>query len=307
MPLEPLLRVLPVFAVILVGLVGRRLGLLPPEFQGPANRLAYYLSVPCLIFLTVSSAPFREVFRPGLIAACLGCAVLVWAVAVAASSWLGLAGGGRGTFVQASIHSNLGYIGLAVAYYGLGERGLQVAGVFAAFFMLLNNALSVLALGRFGGGGRPGGGALVRRVALHPVILASLAGLAWSWFALPLPALARETLRILGDLGLPLALLLIGAGLGLEALRSPGPVAAVVVLKNLALPALGALVLTLLGAGGAERAAAVVLLGAPSATLTLVMGREMGGDPALASAAVTASTLASAVTLTLWLALLPTG
>jgi len=299
---EPLLRVLPVFVVILVGLAGKRLGLLPPEFEAPANRLAYYLAVPCLIFLKVSDAPFRQVFRPDWIAAALAATVLCWALSLALSRVLGLEGGTRATFAQAAIHSNLGYIGLAVAYYGLGDRGLQVAGVFAAFFMLLNNALSVVALGRYGNAS-PSRWALVRRVAFQPVILASLAGLLWSWFQLPLPALAGETLKILGTMGLPLALLLIGAGLSLETLRHPLPVGAVTVIKNLGLPALGALFLTLAGARGLERAAAVVLLGSPSATLTLVMAREMGGDTGLAAATVTASTLASAVTLTLCLAL----
>ncbi|MDW7711248.1 MAG: AEC family transporter [Deferrisomatales bacterium] len=300
--MEPLLRVLPVFAVILLGLAGRRWGLLPDTFQDPANRLAYYLAVPALIFLTVAAAPFREVFRPDWIAAALGATVLCWGAALVVSRLLGLSEGGRATFAQASIHSNLGYIGLAVAYYGLGDRGLQVAGVFAAFFMLLNNGLSVIALTRYGRGA-PSVWALGRRVVFQPVILASLLGLAWSWLRLPLPGLASETLRILGSMGLPLALLLIGAGLSLETLRHPLPVAAVVGIKNLALPALGALFLTLVGAGGLERAAAVVLLGSPSATLCLVMAREMGGDAGLAAASVTASTLASAATLTLCLAL----
>ncbi|MEW6486797.1 MAG: AEC family transporter [Thermodesulfobacteriota bacterium] len=300
--MEPLLRVLPVFAVILLGLAGKRLGLLPDSFQDPANRLAYYLAVPALIFLTVAAAPFREVFRPDWIGAALAATILCWLAALALSRALGLAPGSRATFAQASIHSNLGYIGLAIAYYGLGDRGLQVAGVFAAFFMLLNNALSVVALSRYGRSA-PGPAALAGRVVFQPVILASLAGLAWSWFRLPLPGLAAETLRILGSMGLPLALLLIGAGLSLDTLRHPLPVGAAVLLKNLALPALGALFLTLAGARGLERAAAVVLLGSPSATLTLVMAREMGGDAGLGAAAVTASTLASAATLTLCLAL----
>ncbi len=302
--MDPLLRILPVFAVILVGMAGRRLGLLPPTFQDPANRLTYYIAIPSLIFLTVAAAPFREVFHPGWIAASLAATAACWLAALALAAPLGLQGGSRGTFAQASIHANLGYIGLATAYYGLGDRGLQVAGVFAAFFMLGNNALSVLGLGRFGGGQPTRRAKLWRRVALHPVILASLTGLAWSWFALPLPSLAAETLRILGSMGLPLALLLIGAGLGLDALRQPIPVAAAVLVKNLALPALGAGLLTAAGATGVDRAAAVLLLGAPSATLTLVMAREMGGDARLAAAAVTASTLASAATLPLWLGLL---
>lgn len=305
--MELLLRVLPVFAVILVGIAGRRFGLLPPSFQDPANRLAYYVAIPCLIFPTVATAPLREVFRLDWIAAALAAIGVCWLGALALARPLGLGAGGRGTFAQAAVHANLGYIGLAISYYGLGDRGLQLAGVFAPFFMLANNALSVLGLSRDGHGALPRGAALLRAVALQPVILASLAGLAWSWFRLPLPPLATETLGILGSMGLPLALLLIGAGLGLDTLRHPAPVAAAVVIKNLALPALGTLALTAAGAGGVERAVAVLLLGAPSATLTMVMAREMGGDIGLASAAVTVSTLASAATLTLWLGLLGGG
>ncbi|GAB4260447.1 MAG: hypothetical protein Kow0092_09320 [Deferrisomatales bacterium] len=297
---QPFLRVLPVFAVILVGHLGRRAGLLPAEFRIPANRLTYYVAVPCLIFLKISAAPFREVFRPDWIAAALCATAAVWAAALGLGRWMGLSAPTRATFAQASIHSNLGYIGLAVAYYGLGDPGLQAAGVFAAFFMLLNNFLSVLALSR-AGTVRPSAAQLLRRVALQPVILGSLAGLAASFFDLPLPAVLGDTLEILGSMGLPLALLLIGGELTLDALRNPVPVALIVGAKNLLLPALGAVLLGAAGAAGVERAAAVVLLGAPSATMTLVMGREMGGDPALASAAITASTLASAATLSLWL------
>ncbi|GAB6063030.1 AEC family transporter [Deferrisoma palaeochoriense] len=298
--MAPILRVLPVFLVILVGWAGRRLGLLPPEFRAPANRLAYYLAVPCLIFLKISAAPFREVFRPAGIVAAVSAIGTVWLLAQVVAPVLGLRGGSRGTFVQASVHANLGYIGLAVAYYGLGDRGLQFAGVYAAFFMLANNFLSVLALVT-ASGQRPGLGGLARRIALQPVIVGSLLGLVWSYFRLPLPDLAGETLRILGSMGLPLALLLIGADLGLQALRHPVPALTSTALKNLALPALGTVLLGVAGASGVERTAAVVLLASPTATLTLVMARELRGDPGLASTAISLSTLLSAATLPLWL------
>ncbi len=301
--MSPALRVLPVFLVICVGWCGRRVGLLPPEFCAAANRVTYWLAVPCLIFLKISAAPFREVFRPGWIGAAVLAIVVVWAAAMVLAPVLGLRGGSRGTFVQASVHANLGYVGLAVAYYGLGDRGLQVAGVFAAFFMLANNVLSVLALAATGGI-RVSPGLLARRIVLQPVILGSLTGLVWSWYRLPMPTLIGETIRILGSMALPLALLLIGADLGVRALRHPAPALTALGIKNLALPALGCALLTLAGADGVSRAAAVVLLAAPSATLTLIMGREMGGDTSLASTSISLSTFASALTLPLWLALL---
>ena len=301
--MSPELRVLPVFLVICVGWCGRRVGLLPPEFCVPANRVTYWLAVPCLIFLKISAAPFRQVFRPEWIGAALVAIVVVWAAAMALAPLLGLRGGSRGTFAQASVHANLGYVGLAVAYYALGDRGLQVAGVFAAFFMLANNVLSVLALASTGGT-RVSPALLARRIVLQPVILGSLTGLVWSWYQLPMPTLIGETIRILGSMALPLALLLIGADLGVRALRHPAPALTALGIKNLVLPALGCALLTFAGAGGLPRAAAVVLLAAPSATLTLIMGREMGGDTALASTSISLSTFASALTLPVWLWLL---
>ncbi len=298
--MDPIVRILPVFAVIGAGFVGRRLGFLPDAFQGPANRLVYWFAIPCLIFLKVVDAPFHEILRPGWIAAAVAAIVLWWSVAVVLSGWLPLTSPGRGTFVQASIHANLGYIGLAAAYYGLGEAGLQAASVYAPFFMLANNILAVLALGRFGRGARSPSD-LAHTLLAHPVILAAFAALGWSWAGWDLPAPVRDTLGILAGMALPLALLLIGAGLGNRALARPGPVAVSTAIKNLALPAVGMAFLTLAGAGGIQRAAAVVLLSAPSATLTAVLAREMGGDPELASASITVSTLACAVTLPLWL------
>jgi predicted permease len=48
----------------------------------------------------------------------------------------------------------------------------------------------------------------------------------------------------------------------------------------------------------------MILLAAPTATLTYVMAREMNGQPDLAVAAVSLTTMLSAVSYALWLALL---
>jgi len=295
------LKILPVFLVILAGVGGKRLGLLPDTFQGPANRLVYYVAIPCLLFLKVEQAPFREILRPAWIAAACLATLAVWAASLVLSGQLGLARASRGSFVQCSIHANLGYIGLAAAYYGLGERGFQTASVFAPFLMLTNNGLSVVAMGRFGAAGARSAGQLLRVLLVHPVILASFAGLFWSWTGWGVHPVAAEALGILAGMALPLALLLIGAGLHLDSLERTRAALWSTATKTLVLPGLGALLLTWAGARGVDRAAAVLLLSAPSATIALVMAREMGGDPELASTAVTVSTLVSAATLTLWL------
>ncbi|PLX43748.1 MAG: hypothetical protein C0609_07490 [Deltaproteobacteria bacterium] len=301
--MDSALRILPVFIVIGAGFVGRRLGFLPDSFRGPANRLVYYFAIPCLIFLKVVKAPFSEILRPSWIVLTLAAILLIWAAALLISRLMGLSKATRATFVHSSIHSNIGYIGLAAAFYGLGERGVQAASIFAPFYMLMNNALAVGTLRHFGGGEHSARG-LLKALVIHPIILTSFAAMAYEFSGLPLPTMVEDSMSIMAGMSLPLALLLIGAGLDTEALGHAKVAAVSTFLKTLALPALGSLLLTLAGAGGIERAAAVLLLCAPTATVTLILANEMGGDASLASTSVTLSTLISIGTLTLWLGIL---
>ena len=49
------------------------------------------------------------------------------------------------------------------------------------------------------------------------------------------------------------------------------------------------------------RDTSLIILAAPSATMTYVMAKEIGGDPDLGGAAISFSTLLSALTYTFWL------
>ena len=81
------------------------------------------------------------------------------------------------------------------------------------------------------------------------------------------------------------------------------PVLATQFFKLALMPGLGLILFKLLGVAPGEFLAGLILLAAPTATVSYVMGREMGGDPDLAVAAVSASTLFSSLTYALWLAL----
>jgi predicted permease len=58
-----------------------------------------------------------------------------------------------------------------------------------------------------------------------------------------------------------------------------------------------------LGLDRVEYLPALILLASPTATVSYVMALEMAGDADLATAAISITTLASAVTFTLWLGL----
>jgi predicted permease len=211
-----------------------------------------------------------------------------------------------GSFLQCSFHGNLGYIGLAVAFYFLGNQGFTRASILAGFVMLLQNFLAVVALSRFNKepDQRISTLSLVRRVLLNPVIISAMTGMAFSLAGLELPVILDRSLKILSGMALPLALLVIGTSISFDQMRQQLRLTALIgVLKLLLLPALGLTFFHMFGLARIEYLPALILLGSPTATVSYVMASEMAGDTDMATAAISVTTLVSAVTFTLWLSL----
>lgn len=296
--------IIPIFVIIAMGWVARRRDFMPPEFLGPANRLVYHLAIPAMIFRAVSRSSLKTQFDLRVVALTLMSALVVFAVAWAAVRLFSLRRTQCGTFIQNSIHGNLGYIGLAVAFYYLGNEGFVRAGIIAGFLIILQNFLAVSVLQLYSNNQSPqhGGWAILWKVLGNPIILAAFLGIIFSLFAIPLPLIVDRSLKILSDLALPMALLVIGASLSFKLMRQN--IAAVLVttgLKLILLPALGLIAYRVAGAAATEYIPGLILLASPTATVTYVMAREMKGDAEFAVAAISASTLLSAVTFTVWL------
>ncbi len=299
--------VLALFLVIFLGWTVRRLGLLPDSATASLNKLVFYIAIPVLIFQKISQATFALYFDSALLIGVVVAAMAVTFLALFTGRILGIQGKELGTFIQSSIHGNLGYMGLAVAFYFLGEKGFTRASILASFMILLQNLISIVALqlcskkqGKALGWLKLGG-----MLFFNPIILASLAGLLFSMWDMGVPGFGQRALTILSGMALPLGLLLIGASLSLSAswphLKL---IIAAGVLKLLLLPAIGVGIYRWLSVSRLEMLPGVILLAAPTATVTYIMAGEMGGAPSLASGIISASTLLSGLSYFMWLSLL---
>lgn len=296
--------IIPVFAIIFLGCWVRRKGLIRPELLGPANRLVYYVAVPAMIFREIAGASFTAQFDARILACTLMPVLVVFAISLAVGSLTRIPQGRLGTFMQSSFHGNLGYIGLAVAYYFLGTEGFVRASIIAGFLMLLQNFLAVVALqsGSVRSLVRPNLRFIASRVVGNPVILSALAGMAFSVSGVSVPLLIDRSLGILSGLALPLALLVIGASLSFELIRVHILSAlGAGVLKLIVLPAAGYFLYQWFGVAAQDYLPGLILLAAPTATLTYVMATEMKGDTELAIAAISVNTMLSAITFAMWL------
>ncbi len=150
--------------------------------------------------------------------------------------------------------------------------------------------------------------ALAGKILANPVIVSACCGILASLLDLQIPLVIDRTLRILGGMALPTALIIIGGTLSVQMVRAKlAPVATVCILKLAMLPAIGFGLYIWLGIPPGEYLPGLILLASPTATVSLVMAREMDGDEDLAVAAISAGTLLSLATFSLWLGVTSLG
>ena len=302
--MNTLTTIIPIFILIVIGWIAQRKGFMPSEFLGPANRLVYQLAIPALIFRAISGKDFHTQFSLVAVLDTLAAILIVFVLSWAVGLLLRTEGSGRGTFMQTSIHGNLGYIGLAVVYYYLGQEGFARAGIIAGFMMILQNLFGIIALqinfshismiGNFK--------KIILSILGNPIIISAILGIIFSVSGTPLPLILDRSIEILSNLALPMALLIIGATLSFEKIR-PRMISIFIsaILKLLALPAVGYALYLVSDLSPNVYLPGLILLASPTATVSFVMAKEMKGDPDFAVAAISASTLLSAVTFTAWL------
>jgi hypothetical protein len=265
--------------------------------------MVYYLAIPAMIFREVATANFEAHFSSQLLAGTLIPVVLVFLISLGIGAILAVPKDQFGTFLQCSFHGNLGYIGLAIAYYLLGEEGFTRASILCGFLMVLQNLAAVFSLQVFGSEKRRIG-FFFKKILGNPVVVSALAGIFFSLAKIPIPEVIDRSLKILSGMALPLALLVIGASISFGVIRSyHRPTLCTGFLKLLVLPGVGLLMYLWFELPSSQFLPGLILLASPTATITYVMASEMHGSVGLATAAVSMNTLLSALTFIFWLSL----
>jgi hypothetical protein len=296
---EILLTVLPVFAVIALGWALLRFKLIDSDFLRQTNRLVYYVCLPLLLFYKIASADFSSNFNAALVGASALAIVAGFLIAYAFAWLRGYPPTVTGAFTQGAFRGNIAYVGLAIVLNAYGEAGLTRASMLMGFIVPVLNWLAILALllPQRGGKGTHPTGDWRRALLFNPLILASLAGLVWSFLQLPMPRLLASSLHLASSMTLPLALLAIGGGFTPQRLRGDlWRAGGATFLKLVIVPLCAAGLLWFFGVRGIDLGIGVLLAATPTATATYIMADQMGGDAELAGSIIMLSTLAAAIT-----------
>ncbi len=300
-------NVLPVFAVLALGAVIKRLGLAGDDFFRAAERLVYFVFFPALLFYKIGAPAGGLQVHPGQVAAALTVATIIFGLSLAAIFLMGLTPAQAGSFAQCSFRFNT-YIGMAVITTSLGPDGVTSLGLLIGLVIPYLNLLAVGSLIWFGAGElAPGKKALAvaRAVIVNPLILACLAGMAYGAWLPPWPRWVDNTLSLLAVLSLPLALIAIGGSLNLAKLKGHfKPAMASTGLKLVVQPLLGWGLLSLLGVSGLAFQVGMIYFALPTSTSAYILSSQLGGDTDLAAATIVLCTLLSFVSLSVVLLLI---
>lgn len=289
----------PLFALICLGYILVRRGFPDPGFWPAAERINYFLFFPALLVSSLADAPVRDpqVLRLG------GTTVVVILIAACALSLFRRAhpipAARFGAVLQGAVRFNT-YLGLAILATLTGPVGIERAAIYLAIAVPLVNVLSIMALTEAGQGRTPL--SMLRTMALNPLILACLGGIALSLTGWGLPFGTGRFLDLLAQASLPLGLLCVGAALQPATLRRDVvSLASTGALRLLLMPLLAALIARLVGLNGVEALVLVVFSAIPTAPTSYVLTRQMNGDGTLMAGIVTSQTIAAIATIPLML------
>lgn len=284
-----------------LGYFANRLGYLGEETDRKLSKLLLNITMPAMIVASVVTG--EELPGIGTVLSLLAVSVvfylLSFAVALTLPRLLPGTPAQRGVWRYAMVFPNVAFIGYPVAVALFGEGALFYAAILALPFNLLSFTLGPLLLA---------GAARFRWKQLFaPCVVASVVGLVLALTRLRPPALAGEMLDFVGDITVPLSLLVVGSLLaGMPAgqvLRSP-KLWLLTAVRLLALPAALWLILRPLGLEPIVMGIAVSQMAMPVAVNGTLLSMEYGADTECMAQITFLSTIASIVTIPVVAALL---
>lgn len=295
--------IVPLFLIIAVGYLVKRLGWIGQEDVRRFNKVTFYTFMPVMLFYNIYTSDFSQAVRLPyvlfVVGAALGMVLLSFVITVLAEKTPQR----RGVMIQAAFRSNFVLLGLPIAMELLPGGNFGVTALMIAIVVPVYNMMSVVVLEYFRGG-RPKVGEVLLAVAKNPLIIASLLGLLAQALHIALPEVLVSFAGKMNSAATPLILLLLGASFQLRDLSGYKKELAICVgLRLVVFPGLILTAAMLLGIRDIEFVTLLAMCAAPTAVNSFNMAQQLGGDSQLAGSAVVVSTVLSFFTLFLWVTL----
>ena len=282
---------IPIFLMILLGYIIRKMGIISDGFVSAANKYVFLVALPVMLFKDISETDVADQMTGDFLLFCMIVTIvmflLVWLLTYLFVKDKTMVG----AFAQAGVRGSAAVLGVAFVENICGNSGMapmmiaseeerrqiRSKNIKKAFINILKN----------------------------PIILGILAGLLFSLSGLSMPAIPAKTITYISNTATPIALIAIGGGFDKnEALGRLKPAIAASAVKLIVLPAVFLPLALLMKFAPSEIAAILVMLASPTTVSCYVMADNMKNDKVLTSNVILITTILSSVTLTMWVFIL---
>ncbi len=298
---DVLSEMLVILFAIVAGIVAKRLGYLGGETDQKLSKLLLNITMPAMIVASVITGdelPEVSVILSVLVVGAVFY-VLAFAFALAVPHFLPGTAAQKGVWRFALAFPNVGFIGYPVAVALFGEGALFYAVILVLPFNLLAYSLGPLMLA--------GATRFRWQQLLSPCIVASVLGLVLALARLRPPALVGEMLDFVGDITVPLSLLVVGsflADIPAGKVFHSAKLWLLSALRLLVMPVVLCLILRAMHVEDLVLGIAVTQMAMPVAVNGTLLSMEYGGDTACMAQITFLTTLGSILTIPIIAALL---
>jgi malonate transporter len=282
----------PIFALLVLGQLGRRYQFPGDGFWLPAEKLTYFVLFPAMLVDKLGRADMSGVPLLSVAAVVIGLLLLGTVICYLLKPWLKVSAPAFTSFYQGSIRFNT-YVAIAAAAALLDEQAVAVSAVIIGLMIPLINLLCILVFSMHTSAS-PSVLGVFKNLLKNPLILACMGGITLNVTGIGVPAMAHSVGALLGSMALPLGLLAVGAGLNLSTLKTGQlTIWASSLVKLVLFPLIVFGLSSVLGFSSNTIALFTIFAAVPTAPSGYILARQLGGDTEQMAAIITGQTLLS--------------
>jgi len=290
---------------VAIGYLFRRRGIISDRAVPALNKIAYYLGLTTLIFTSIVKYDLKEIFNIGIVKILYTTFAIFIVIVFISVYFLKVRRKTKGAIAISSFRCNMAFVGIPIIISAFGDIAGAKTSIIIGFMTPVNIIFAIIFLKILGGqdNERKNYGRFFLSFLKDPLLIAAIAGILISYFSIPLPKVLLELLNMLAGLAIPLALITIGASFRISHIKlNLKFLILAIVLKLVAEPLIAFFIGKYVYAiDPVDISITVILFGMPLAVAAYIMGKEYDSDSDFISSALILSTIASALTITLWL------
>lgn len=296
----------PVFAMIILGMLFKKIGIIDDVFASRMNKFVFLIPLPVLLFKDLATLDFNTIWDTKFVLFCFFITILCILI-VTLLSFLLKNKQNQGEFIQASYRSSAALLGIALIQNVYGKATMAPLMIIGS--VPLYNIMAVVVLSFFSperkGLSKEVWLKTIKGILTNPILIGIVVGILWSLLHLPMPTMLDKTVTSIGNVATPLGLMAMGATFNYkEALGDLKPALCASFIKLFGFCAMFLPLAIYLGFQGEQLIAILVMLGSATTVSCFVMAKNMGHTGILTSTVVMLTTIFSGFSITMWLYIL---